>query len=389
MPRYIQSNASQELPTPFHFPAVKAWVLMFEIAMGPVKRYCDTFLNLGDPRRRPFVYRPMPLHPFATMMVLEYPVMVSGDRNSDLNPTFAQRGFMSQREVLIDFPVIRHGARLENFLTDLSMEFAVPFIIVDNPTSAVSGREIIGFQKIVGEIDIETIQGESPIGGQSHVTGFRTGVRMRGHQRADETDLESLLKLMEITIGPPTPEVGRHDNRASPMTLLDTRFARKGLEGVAALGDLMNRLALGTMPSLQQMVALKQFRDPSRFDHAIYQAITTASPRYYNIRDLQYYNEADASIVMYAGGSRTEIVQSLFERDDAHTPNVRWGEERNGATPVTIRPCLVCSFTSEIDYAEQSTLYTYVSPEDPGGERPHGDMVSPWLKPWKGFWARR
>jgi hypothetical protein len=389
MPRYIQSNASQELPTPFHFPAVKAWVFLFEISMGPVKRYCDTYLNLGDPRRRPFVYRPMPLYPYATMMVLEYPIMVSGDRNPDLDPSFAQRGFMSQREVLIDFPVIRHGTRLGNFLTDISMEFAVPFIVVDNPTSAISGREIIGFQKIVGEIDIETVHGESPLGGAPYVTGFRTGVKIHGHRRPDETDMEGLLTLMDITTGPPVPEVGRHDNMTSASTLLDTAFVRKGLEGAAAISDVINRLALGTLPSLQQMVALKQFRDPSRFENAIYQAITTASPRYYNIRDVQYYNEADASITMYAGGSRTEIVESLFDRDSAHTPNVQWGEERNRTTPVTIQPCMVCSFTSEIDYAEQSTLYTYVSPEDPRGERPHGDMISPWLRPWQGFWARR
>jgi len=390
MPEFVQTSATQELPTPFHFPGVKAWVFMFEISMGPVKRYCDTYLNLGDPRRRPFVYRPMPLYPYATMMVLEYPIMVSADRNPAVDPTFAARGFMSQKEVLIDFPVLRHGTRLDNFLSDVSLEFAVPFIVVDNATSAISGREIIGFQKIVGQIDIETIVGKSALGGALHETGFTTSVNLPGYDSAgSENELEHLVRFMDIKTGPPVPGVGASPNSGSIMTLFDTGLAAKTFEGAAGLYDLVNKLACGTLPNLQQMVALKQFRDPSSPKSAIYQAITTASPRYYNVRDIKYYNENDVYICLRDKGSLSDITKALFDRDSIHSKNVQWLDQGDGSNKIVIKPALACSFTSEIDYDEQSILYTYVSPDDPRGGRPTGNMISPWLKPWMGFWARR
>lgn len=375
MPQFVQSTASQQLPTPFHFPNVDAWVFLFEIPMAAVKRYCDTHLNLGDSRDRKFVYRPLAIYPYATLMVLRYPVMVSGDRATGNGVPFAERGYMSQNEVFISVPIVRHGTTMANFLLNVAVESAMPFIVVDNATSAISGREILGFQKVKAQIDLGT--GPYP-------SGLAADVKMLGWPSLNPNAMQQLLPFMSITTGPQVPGVGPSPEITSAWTLLGaTASVRKAMEGLAAASDGLDQIACGLMPSALQMVALKQFRDAEHPRRAIYQAIAGAKPRYYNVHNIQYYNENDVKITFRDGGSFTEIIKT-FANPPTHKSE--WNEE---FIDVNVPAKLAYSFTADIEYADQKTLHTFVSDADPRqspSAGPVDGMISPWLRPWQGFW---
>jgi hypothetical protein len=375
MPQFVQSTASQQLPTPFHFPNVEAWVFLFEIPMGAVKRYCDSHLNLGSSRDRKFTYRPLAIYPYATLMVLRYPTMISGDHATGNGVPFAQRGYMTQNEVFISVPLVRHGTTMANFLLDVAVESAMPFIVVDNATSAISGREILGFQKVKAEINLGT--GPYP-------SGLSADVKMLGWPSLNPDSMQQLLPFMSISTGPQVPGVGNSPEVTSAWTLLGTTSARKAMEGLAAASDGLDMIACGLMPSALQMVALKQFRDAKNPRKAIYQAITGAKPRYYNVHNIQYYNENDVKITFHDGGSFSEIIKMFL---DPPLHNSEWNED---FIDVSVPAKLAYSFTTDIDYADQRTLHTFVSDVDPpqtGSPAPVGDMISPWLRPWRGFWS--
>ena len=127
MIEYVQSVASQQVPPPYYFPGVTVNAFIWDAAMTPVQDYCDRYLNLGDAEKRGFVYRPASTWPYAALLIIDYPIMVSSDRSredipKDINGTpFPDRGFMSQKEMFVVFPLLRSGSRLETALLNLTV----------------------------------------------------------------------------------------------------------------------------------------------------------------------------------------------------------------------------------------------------------------------------
>ena len=376
MPDFVQTSASQQLPTPLYMPGIKIKSFLIELSMDVVQRYCDKYFNIGDASQRNFIYRPMPLFPYASLLVLQYPKIIAADRTvrPDDAPPLNERGFLSQQEVFIGMPVMRHGTSISDFLLNVAVEFAYPFMVVDNSTSVVSGREILGFPKLQAKIK----QGEG-----DYPDSFAASVQMLGWPSLDPTVRQQWMPFMDVRTGPPTPYVGPSPDIDSVWSLAASGYVRRGMEMMAAAFDGLDRLTYGLMPSPLRVVALKQFRDAKNPHEAVYQAIIDAKPRYYNVRDLQFYNEQDVEITFHDGGSFDELIRDFLDGP----PNS--SADKSNFQDIVVEVKMACSFTADIDYTEMYALHTFTNRNRHRRKGLDLATVSPWLRPLVGFWDLR
>jgi hypothetical protein len=371
MAQFVQSVANQQTPPPYHFPGVTAHAFVIDIRMDAVQAYCDTFFNLGDEKERAFVYRPMAAWPYALLMVIQYPMMINTNRTElgyDELP-FADRGYCSQNEVFLSVPLFRHGTTAKTILTTAAVEWALPFIVVDNTTSAFSGREILGLEKLWGWIDLGS--GDFP-------NGFSTKVSIPGWASLDPDAMQEMRQVLSVSTGSPLPGVGRKSDVTSAWTMLESPIVLKSFQAVADAFDGLVTMNNGVIPTPMRLVALKQFRDAADPHRAIYQALVGARSRYYDIANLTLYNEQDVAITLDTSGSFAEIAKIFLPS----TP-----DPATGNTKVGIAAHAAFGFTANLDFDEMSTLHTFpvegdeCDPVDEGG----AGMLSPWLRPWWGL----
>jgi hypothetical protein len=378
MPEFVQSVANQQMPPPYHFPGVTVHGFVFEIPMEAVQRYCDTYFNIGEEKERRFTYRCMPAFPYATLMAIRYPVMVSAcdDHLAYNEVPFAQRGYVSQNEIFVAVPVLRYGTSEGSLLLDTAVEFALPFIAVDNSTSAFSGREMLGLQKLKGELDFEKPALEN---------GFRISAKLPGWRVMQPGCVQELLPFLDITTGPPIGKGPLADPRTTPWGLLEGDHVRLGVETMAAAFSSLDKWSFGLMPNPMQVVALKQFRDARRPGVALYQALVGARTRYANITDLQLYNEKEVKISFYDFQSFRDVIRVFLD------PPAQFPEDAE-VQMVDVEACAAFSFNADIDFDSVRPLHTFVADgkrlslaDQPLADSP----ISPWLLPWRGFLGPR
>jgi Acetoacetate decarboxylase (ADC) len=147
MTQFIERVDDPEIPPPYTFPGVTIHSFELEADIECLKELCDTLLNIGSPAQRGFEYRP--LLPYVALEVLIYPKMTSDTGR------FANLGYVSQYEAYFRFPVVKFEAiGLLRVPTEVSNFF--PYLFVDSSWSAFSGRNVIGFPKVIGTITQET-----------------------------------------------------------------------------------------------------------------------------------------------------------------------------------------------------------------------------------------
>jgi hypothetical protein len=352
---------------------------MFEVPMSAVQRYCDTHLNLGSDKDRGFRYGPAPIFPYAALMSVQYPVMMSycADKLGYNEVPFAKRGYTSQNEIYVAIPVVRYGLGPVRALLDASVEWALPFVAVDNSTSSFSGREMLGLPKLKGELSF---------GEGSFPRSFAAAAKLPGWTSPDS--VQQLLPFLEIVTGPPIGSGPGTVPSRSVWRLFAGHYARQALEGVAAVASSLDTLSMGLMPNPMHVVALKQFRDAAKPDEAVYQALVSARTQYTDLANLAFYDEDDVSITFHAYPSFLDVLRTFMNLDLA---GAEPGLGPSDASRVRLKPSLVYSFTADIDYDRIRTLHTFLSAEDKGvpGRQPHGDTaVGGWFLPLLGFFGR-
>ena len=143
MTQFIERVDDPEIPPPYCFPGVTIHSFELEANIDSLQNLCDTLLNIGSPAQRRFEYRP--LLPLVALEVLIYPKMTSDTGR------FANLGYISQNEAYFRFPVVKYEPiGLLWVPTEVSNFF--PYLFVDSSWSAFSGRNVIGFPKVIGKI---------------------------------------------------------------------------------------------------------------------------------------------------------------------------------------------------------------------------------------------
>jgi hypothetical protein len=305
MTDFITSPDPQELPPPFRFPAVSMTTFAIDLGMlsgmPALTSYCDTYLGV-DPDVR---YRP--LTPVGYLCILDYPKMYCDA------PGYDKWGYVPQKEVFFTFPVIRSGRAVGNIFLPTEVSWAMPFIAVNNPTSAVTGRMVLGFQKIYGNIDKAWgIDGS-----------FSTLVSLPTFESMGREVEQQYEPIVSVRSGPPNPIVDAVDH-SFPWSLLGHNQIMDYVENTSM--HLLENL----IPGLLEVVNLKQMRGAQFPDRAVYQALVQSrmtfknmtAPVFYQNPEFMVYPNAsmdfgvnDPELAKLEGGWRPALAAFTFTVD--------------------------------------------------------------------------
>lgn len=369
---YTQSVASQEVPPPYHFPGVTVNGFVWEAHLDKVQAYCDRFFNLGEAEERGFVYGSTPIWPYAVLLFIDYPVMISASptpRSVLHSMPYSDRGVVTQREVFVAIPVMRRGIGPKRLITDSALEWALPFIVVDEPNSAVCGREMLGLEKL--RADIQT--GES-----SFPDSFRAQVSLPGWPSLTPDVMQQMMLFLDVDTGPAVPTFRGAPTESSLWTLFRSQAAANGIQAMATAADSLETLSGGTVPTSMQTVSLKQFRDAQAPETAVYQALVSCRSKYSRIQNFQFYKEEDVHIQFHQTGSFAETLRFV------ELPPGNPSEDAADASKA-FSPKAAFRFNANIDFDNMKTLHTFAA----SGAPAVGDLTAPWLKPWRGLFERQ
>jgi hypothetical protein len=271
---------------------------------------------------------------------------------------------MSQHEVFVALPLLRHGTTPATMLLDATVEWALPFIVVENPMSAVCGREMLGLEKLQGDINL----------GVAEFPGsFRGEVVLPGWPSLEPDVIQQPMTFLEVTTGPVTPTFRGSPSEDSLWTLLRSRTAGEAIGALSTAADFVDQVSDGVIPTAMQVVTLKQIRDAGSPDRAVFQSLVTCRAKYSNITNFHFYNEQDVAITFHTEGSFAEVAHVFLGTDKMKT----------------FKPKAAYRFGADIDFDSMRTLYNF--PIDRGrGLAPtpaSGDMLAPWLRPLRGFFS--
>lgn len=265
--RFIESTDSGQGLPPFHMPGVKIRVCVLPADMDALNAWCDRFLNLFD------AYRFEAAAPFVYLGINDYPRMYGGGRGP------AAEEHVRQKEYYLSFPVRRHDLGPRNLYLPAQLSWAYPFIGVDNPTSAFTGREVLGFPKTLGVIRADTAE-DGSFSARVSMPSFRVG-------QGDEE--ESELEILKIDTAAPDfdgPVLAHH----FPWSLF-------GLDAVADWFDEeLEHVAEMIVPGLMTVTNLKQIRNGQDPSQAAWQGLVQCHYGLSNMKPIIHYPSARIAI---------------------------------------------------------------------------------------------
>lgn len=369
---FAQSSTSEQVPPPYFFPGVTVNAFVWPVNIDRVQTYCDQTFNLGTEEERGFTYRPAALWPYATLLFLDYPVMISSNPlPQDIGEVaYSDRGIISQTEVFIALPVIRYGTNPETLLTQTTLEWALPFIVVGNPMSSVCGREMLGLGKLLA--DIETGEGWYP-------DSFEGSIKLPGWPTLKPGVQMQEMPFVQVRTNPALPTFRTSQSpKRSLSTLFESREASVAIEEIANLSNFITDSSLGMIPTNMRTVGLKQYRDAKDTGRAIYQSIVTCRARYSNLDKFKMYDEADIQIEFWDRGSFNQILQVFLDV----------GPEPTNKT-VQVKPVAGFRFEADISYDQMRVIHSF--PIDRENGLPpipaQSDLDANWARSIKGFFG--
>ena len=371
---YVQSASSQEVPPPYEFPGVTVNAFVWDAQMAPIQAYCDRYFNLRSEAERGFVYKAAAFWPYALLLFIDYPVMISSGRdNQGLGGEvpYSDRGIVTQKEVFVALPVMRYGTTPGTLLLNSTLEWTLPFIVVQNPMSAICGREMIGLEKLLAEIRFEE---------STFPESFRGSVNLPGWVSLAPTAMQRMLPFLEVNTGPVLPTFRGSPTPSSPWTLLRSHAASEAIDSLVTVSDFLETASAGLIPTAMRTVALKQFRDAAEPEKALYQALVSCRSRYSSVDNFQFYNEQDVDITFHDQGSFAEILRVFLQLPD-EAPGT--GDQH------TFKPRAAFRFNANINFDDMKTLHTFPVDRGPGlpPTEATDNMIAPWLAPWRGFFG--
>jgi len=339
--------------------------------MAPIQAYCDKHLNLGSEQDRGFTYKPASFWPYALLLFIDYPVMINANQSKiSTGPAYSDRGVVTQKEVFVALPVMRIGKSPTSLLMETTIECVLPFIVVDNPMSAICGREMLGLEKLLAQIDL----GES-----TFPDSFRARVSLPGWAKLSPDEMQRELPFLDVDTAPTLPTFRGSSYETSPWTLFRSREAESLMDTMGNAASFVDATTFGLLPTEMRLVSLKQFRDALDPGKAIYQALVSCRSSYKRIENFIFYNEKDVNITFHNQGSFSEIL-SVFLNKNNISPS---------ADKISFSPKAAFRFNATIDFYDMRTIHTFGVDRGPGLPpiRASSDLTAPWLRPWKGFWG--
>jgi acetoacetate decarboxylase len=246
MIEFIQRSDNPEIPPPYKFPGVT--IMSFQLPAKPerLQALCDDMLNIGLLEDRGFEYRAFTN--FVDMEIVTYPRMMFDE------PPFDGWGYASQQEIYFRFYVWKFVSIWGVSFPEPWPEFFFPFIFVDNPWSMTSGRNVIGFPKVMAKFDPIAVLGVDPL----RITV--SAMVMKTHSPQTKLDWAPIVEIEPVAAAAAAAVQAPQD--AWPWAGLGAR-ARSALGSLASDAHLDESLQmlLADFPQFFTTVQLKQFRN--------------------------------------------------------------------------------------------------------------------------------
>ncbi|UCE63149.1 MAG: acetoacetate decarboxylase family protein [Nitrospirota bacterium] len=154
LPQFIEQHGDPQIPPPYSFPKVQVFSFTLRADPFSLLELCNTHLNFGMSLngaidQNGFGYTP--LAPMVDLEVLTYPNMFSEyDFGS---PPFKGRGYIWQNELYFRVWVVKWIKTFGIPHTTGEIEMFIPYIFVNNAWSVITGREVIGYPKVLASFD--------------------------------------------------------------------------------------------------------------------------------------------------------------------------------------------------------------------------------------------
>ena len=308
MASFIEQPGDPQIPPPYSFPNVTIYSFRLMADMSALTQICNARLNIGTPEQRGFEYRP--ILPFVDLEVLHYPKMMSE------NPRF-NWGWSTQHECYFRLLVGKFDYRAG---VPIPVEAAIfiPYIFVDNAWSVVSGREVVGFPKVMASFSLPS--SEPAQTGRLYPIEVMSDV----FQEYSARSTQSICPVVMIE----SSRASQDTDEVPPGTIWPWGVFNPSTINPAFLPFLKDGTRFST-------VQLKQIRDAERSDSACYQALVSAEFEVVRIGPLKKtFPAADISIPRYDSlrieqelGLMGETLQPLWQ----YTVNcdLKYGKVRN------------------------------------------------------------
>ena len=256
-------------------------------------------------------------------------------------------------------------------LLDTTLEWVLPFIVVGEPMSAVCGREMLGLEKLLAQIDTGESRFPDSFCGRVSLPGWRSDT---------PNVMQEMLRFIDVNTDPVLPTFWGFPPDTTPASLLQSRQARWMIEGLGTAGDFFDSVSMLPNPMNMRTISLKQFRDAAQPDRAIYQALVSCRSRYSDIENFQFYNEKNIVIDFHDQGSFREILK-VFLKLEGDTPSGK---------PIQIKPRAGYRFNATIDFDEMEVVHTFPVERGPGLPPwpVNSHLTARWARPWLGFFGR-
>jgi hypothetical protein len=355
MTQFIESFSTHQLLPPYHSEESEVQGFLFKIGVEAIQTFCDTFLNLGDQSQRPFLYKPIADAPFGMLTITRYPKLCSLDRRTPESlgvKGAAEWDHLEQTEFFAAVPVHRYSVTAANLLVDPVVQWVQPFIIVDNATSAFSGREILGLDTLYGDISNPR---EPKIAG-----GDTFKISLPSWKRFAPNSAQEMLSFATIDRGPPLTD-------AEYQAAVGQGLADVITELENAIPDLAG-IAEGKFPETLELVILKQFRSAANATQAIYQALITCENRYSNVTDMRIFDAKSVKIEFLDGDMVDEILSAFLNLPRKHL-DVPMIEDPDGSKRPLVTSwsrqvpvVMAFSFTATIDLMTMKSQFNFRRP---------------------------
>lgn len=336
MPFVDLDDMQQGLP-PFFFENLGIRTFLLPADLLKLWVWCDKVLNVSPDHRF------YPLGPFVLFGLNSYPKMET------LHPDFAGKvGYTSQKEYYFTFPVL-HFRRQWGIWIPREITWAYPYIGVDNPTSAFTGREVLGFSKTIGPIAYQ----DDPNTGK-----FRGSVSMPGFRKLGPQIPEETLKLAAVAtnaplMNPPTTGAPKSFIWGHVQAALDKGLVGGLINQLTPVADLVEDIVVNLLetldPSLFSVINLKQFRHPATPLLASYQSLDTC----------RFVEMGLSPVTVYDGGMVT-----LWDNPTTSPVSILGIGGPNAAAAATtsagakITPLYVAGATTDMWFGEAQTIWS-------------------------------
>lgn len=250
MVAFIQRDASPEIPPPYVFPGVTICSFRLAAKLTNLQALCDQWLNIGTLAKRGFKY--IAFLPFVDMEIVSYPKMLFGEQ------PYSDWGYATQQEIYFRFFVWKLQYACGVMLPAALPELFFPYIFVDNSWSMISGRNVIGFPKVMAQFNPPSVSATNPF----NVTVCALAL----DQYAPTTKLE-----WQPVVRVQPAASAKKPVAPSPQTVWP--WVELGGSIVNPLLNLMLQELVEAAPTTFSTVQLKQFRDASSLTKSCYQAV--------------------------------------------------------------------------------------------------------------------